>query len=53
MLLKRRHVLKVTGFSKRRFFALSKTGLLKPVKSAMLGKHQYFRKSDLARLFDQ
>jgi predicted DNA-binding transcriptional regulator AlpA len=53
LFLKRQQVLAVTGFSKRHFYAMIKAGLLKPVKSPMLGKHQYFLKSDIAHLFDQ
>ncbi len=53
LFLKRRHVMAVTGFSKRLFYQLIKDGAIKPIKSPMLGKHQYFLKSDIARLFDQ
>lgn len=48
--LKRRHVLAVTGWTERHFYKLVAAGRLKPVKSAMLGTHQYFKRDDLERM---
>jgi hypothetical protein len=47
LFLKRKDVLAVTGWSPKHLYKLVAAGKLKPVKSAMVNTHQYFKRSDL------
>lgn len=47
LLLKRRHVLAITGWTERHFYKLVHAGKLKPVRVSMISSHQYFKRDDL------
>ena len=47
LLLKRRHVIAVTGWTVRHFNKLVESGQLRPVRCAMLKRDRMFRRSDL------